>query len=56
MLKGAWGLFHMDINKEARKDHEAPNVDVINLFGEKMKLLDFVIDERPLVINFGSST
>uniref|UniRef100_A0A8C4VBU1 Iodothyronine deiodinase n=1 Tax=Falco tinnunculus TaxID=100819 RepID=A0A8C4VBU1_FALTI len=42
------------LEDEALEGHPAPNTPVVTLSGEVCRLFDFVQDNRPLILNFGS--
>lgn len=42
--------------KEAQLNQAAPNPTVLRLNGSMNKLLDFMVNDRPLIVNFGSCT
>ncbi|NXT72433.1 IOD1 deiodinase, partial [Chaetops frenatus] len=44
------------LEDEAHEGHPAPNTPVVTLGGEVRHLLDFMEDNRPLILNFGSCT
>ncbi|NXF18769.1 IOD1 deiodinase, partial [Rhodinocichla rosea] len=44
------------LEDEAYEGHPAPNTPVVTLSGEVCHLLDFMKDNRPLILNFGSCT
>ncbi|NWX37662.1 IOD1 deiodinase, partial [Notiomystis cincta] len=44
------------LEDEAFEGHPAPNTPVVTLGGEERHLLDFMADNRPLILNFGSCT
>ncbi|NXG13707.1 IOD1 deiodinase, partial [Grallaria varia] len=44
------------LEDEALEGHPAPNTVVMTLSGEVRRLLDFMQDNRPLILNFGSCT
>ncbi|NXM77155.1 IOD1 deiodinase, partial [Serilophus lunatus] len=44
------------LEDEAYEGHPAPNTPVVTLSGEVCPLLDFMKDNRPLILNFGSCT
>lgn len=46
----------LDVFKEAQLNQVAPNPTVVCLDGSRKKLLDFIDQDRPLVVNFGSCT
>lgn len=56
-LQAVWHGYKLDLLKSARVGLGAPNVEVVQLDGsEPRRILDFVQDARPLVLNFGSCT
>ncbi|NWZ84832.1 IOD1 deiodinase, partial [Poecile atricapillus] len=44
------------LEDEAYEGHPAPNTPVVTLGGEVCHVLDFMKDNRPLILNFGSCT
>ncbi|NXF94412.1 IOD1 deiodinase, partial [Eubucco bourcierii] len=44
------------LEDEAFEGNPAPNTPVVTLRGEVCHLLDFMHDNRPLILNFGSCT
>ncbi|NXN51581.1 IOD1 deiodinase, partial [Rynchops niger] len=44
------------LEDEAYEGHPAPNTPVVTVNGEVRHLLDFMRDNRPLILNFGSCT
>ena len=48
--------FKCDLNKTVQLGSRAPNCKLVTTEGKECTLLDFVNGNRPLVLNFGSST
>ncbi|KFW96386.1 hypothetical protein N336_10121, partial [Phalacrocorax carbo] len=44
------------LEDEAYEGHPAPNTPVVTFNGEVRHLFDFMQDNRPLILNFGSCT
>ncbi|NXC45830.1 IOD1 deiodinase, partial [Penelope pileata] len=44
------------LEDKAYEGHPAPNTPVVTLSGEVRHLFDFMRDNRPLILNFGSCT
>ena len=47
---------YVELTKSAKFGKLAPNVGLMSLDGRRLHLFDYIIQGRPLVINFGSST
>lgn len=57
MLTGLWRYIHLDINKKTKLGSKAYNSPIVSLDGKTcFRLLDSSRQDRPLVVNFGSSS
>ncbi|EDO27299.1 predicted protein, partial [Nematostella vectensis] len=57
MLENVWRSILVDMNKKVKLDNKAFNSPLVSLSDEGFcRLLDFAKGDRPLVVNFGSST
>ena len=56
MFSAVLKLFICDLNKTVQLGSRAPNCKLVTTEGKECTLLDFVNGNRPLVLNFGSST
>ncbi|TFK16051.1 Thyroxine 5-deiodinase [Platysternon megacephalum] len=56
-LKAVWHGQKLDFFKSAHVGSSAPNLEVIQLDGQKrLRILDYARGKRPLILNFGSCT
>ncbi|CAL9686554.1 unnamed protein product [Knipowitschia caucasica] len=56
-LRAVWHGHKLDFLKEAHLGQGAPNTEVVQLEDQKHKrILDYAMENRPLILNFGSCT